>query len=192
MKNQERNARRKKNFKFGKINNIKRKNLETEYYVKMQELFLVENMNDGFHKYDLGKEEDSYIRYVTDEELRQIIKLAIDMLEEMKVINNSGVNRTAFDKILNEEKAKGENKYLQTLFIWESMETDKMKIIIKEIDKVARVGGAWALIVGNPGLRAIAYGVYDKLADDFNNEEWYWLCGFYLTQAIMRMYGNEK
>lgn len=89
MKNQERNARRKKNFKFGKINNIKRKNLETEYYVKMQELFLVENMNDG----------------------------------------------------------------------WKS---------------------------------GFAYGVYDKLVDDFNNEEWYWLCGFYLTQAIMRMYGNEK
>ena len=83
----------------------------------MQELFLVENMNDGFHKYDLGKEEDSYIRYVTDEELRQIIKLAIDMLEEMKVINNSGVNRTAFDKILNEEKAKEENLKIKLKYL---------------------------------------------------------------------------
>lgn len=87
---------------------------------------------------------------------------------------------------------KEENEYLQKLYAWERIKTDEMRRIIREIDKVARVGGAWALLIANPSLNIIAYGVYDKLVDDFDNEEWYWLCGFYLTQAIMRMYGNEK
>ena len=178
--------------KFERINDLVRKKLEREYYWKMLDLFLVEKMDDGFHKYELGSEEDSYIRYVTDKELMEIIKLAIDMLEEMKVMNNSGVDRSELDRILEEEKAREENEYLHKLYAWERIKTDRMRNIIEEIDKVARVAGAWALIIGNPSLCSVAYGVYDKLVDDFDNEEWYWKCGFYLTQAILRMYGKEN
>ena len=178
--------------RFERINDIVRQKLEREYYWKMLDLFCVAQMDDGFHKYEFGGEEDGYTRYVTNEELMQIIKLAIDMLEEMKVINNNGVNRKEFERIYTEVQAKEENEYLQKLYAWERMKTDEMKTLIREIDKVARVGGAWALLIANPSLNSIAYGVYDKLVDDFDNEEWYWRCGFYLVQAIMRMYGNEK
>lgn len=158
----------------------------------MRELFCVEKIDDGYHKYELGNEEDSYIRYITDDELRGIIKLSVDMLEEMKVINNNSVDRTEFDRIREEEKARDENDYLNRLYAFERIKTGRMRDVIKEIDKAARVAGAWALIIGNPSLCSVAYGVYDKLVDDFDNEEWYWKCGFYLPQAIMRMYGNEK
>lgn len=186
------NDNRSKMQRYDKINDILHKKLEREYYRKMQELFLVKKMDDGFHKYSLGNENETYIRYITDEELWKIIKLAIDILEEMKVINNSGVDRKGLERIYEEVRSKEENEYLQKLYAWERIKTDEMRRIIREIDKVARVGGAWALLIANPSLNIIAYGVYDKLVDDFDNEEWYWLCGFYLTQAIMRMYGNEK
>ncbi len=181
-----------KESKFEKIDNELRKEIESEYYSTMLEMFRVEKMDDGYHKYQFGHEEDIYIRYVTNNELREAIKLAIDMLEEMKIINNSGVNRTELNRILEKEKAREENEYLHRLYAFERIKTDRLKNIIKEIDKVARVAGTWALIVGNPSLCYVAYGVYDKLVDDFDNEEWYWKCGFYLVQAIMRMYGNEK
>ena len=44
--------------KFERINDLVRKKLEREYYWKMLDLFLVEKMDDGFHKYELGSEED--------------------------------------------------------------------------------------------------------------------------------------
>lgn len=128
--------------KFEKINDELRKEIESEYYFKMLELFRVEKMEDGYHKYQLGNAENSYIRYITNEELRAIIKLAIDLLEEMKVINNAGVNRTEYDRILEEEKVKEKEENLAILYAWRRIETDKMKSIIFDIDRAVRIAGA--------------------------------------------------
>lgn len=131
MKNEE-NDKVTKIRKFENINDIVRKKLEREYYWKMKDLFCVEKMDDGFHKYELGKKEDSFIRYITDEELKLIIKLAIDMLEEMKVINNNGVDRVQLESMHKEEAAKEDNEFLQKLYVWERIKTGGINNLIKE------------------------------------------------------------
>ena len=74
-------------------------------------------MENGYHKYKFSNAENSYIRYTTNKEFRAIIKLAIDLLEKMKVINNVGVNQTEYDRMLKEEKVREKEENLCILYV---------------------------------------------------------------------------
>ena len=66
-----------------------------------------------------------------------------------------------------------------------------MSKLIAETDKVRRVGGAYAILLANPGLIGAICAAYEQLVDRFGEEEMYGLSGYFILRAIMRMYSNE-
>jgi len=66
-----------------------------------------------------------------------------------------------------------------------------MAKLFAQIDMTRRVGGAYAIILANPGLISAICAVYEQLVDRFEDEEMYDLSGYFLLRAIMKMNSNE-
>lgn len=63
--------------------------------------------------------------------------------------------------------------------------------IICEIDVVRRVGGAYAMLISNSGLKSAIYVVYEVLVDKFDDENLYRQSAYFMLRAIMRMHSEE-
>ena len=51
---------------------------------------------------------------------------------------------------------------MQILGIWNSIKTEQLLELISKLDRVRRVGGAWAMLIANPCLISAIYAVYDR------------------------------
>lgn len=70
-----------------------------------------------------------------------------------------------------------------------SLEEKKEKF---EIDKIRRVGVAYAAIIAHPKLTQIIIAVYDVLVDSFDDENLYWTCAYFLLRRIMWINSSES
>lgn len=176
---------------YAKISNEIRKQIEMEFYTSIIRDFRRDEVEENFYKYEVILQDIKFITYMSDEELRLSAGLAIDLLEELKRINNSGINRQVFEQIVKEKEEEKESDVLQVIGIWNRISTEKMAELFAKIDKVTRVGGAWAMLIANPGLISAICAVYERLVDQFDNEELYELGGYFLLRAIMKMHSSE-
>ena len=174
-----------------KISNAIRKEIEEKFYASIIREFRREEVEENFYKYEVVLQDIKFVTYMSDKELRLSVGLAIDLLEELRQINNSGINRQVFEQIVKENEEENENEVLQVLGIWNRISTEKMAELFARIDKVRRVGGAWAMLIANPGLISAICAVYERLVNRFEDEEMYELSGYFLLRAIMRMHSDE-
>ena len=126
---------------------------------------------------------------MTDQELKETVKLTIDLLEELKSINNNGVDKTTFESLLTESKSQ-ENQPLWPLWLWNQIHTNSIDRIVQEIDTVRRVGGAWAMLIADPQLMTAALAVYQRIVDAFDDTELYETCAWFLLRSVMRMHSD--
>lgn len=153
-----------------------------------------EMIEENYYKYEVMLQNMKFETEMTDEEVKTSVKLTIDLIEELKRINNDGMNRDAFERMVAEKLINGESaskEIMQTLNIWAELKNDKISEIIGEIDEVRRVGGAWALFLANPMLISAIYAVYERLVDNFDDGDLYCQSGFFLLRAIMKMHARE-
>lgn len=177
--------------KFEQISDAERKELEEKYYTTVVEAFRKDEVEKDFHKYVVNLQDYKLITYMTDEELRLSIKLSVDLIEELKVINNIGLDKEAFEEVVSKIKMTEEEDIMAILGVYYEIATERMKEIVAEIDRVRRVGGAWAMLVANPGLKNAMYAVYEKIVDRFDDIELYAHGGFFLLKAIMNMHSDK-
>ena len=177
--------------KFEPISGKDRKELEEKYYTTVVGAFRKDEIEKDFHKYVVNLQDYKFITYMTDVELRLSIKLSVDLIEELKVINNNGLDKEAFEEVVSKIKMTEEEEIMAILGVYYEIATERMKEIVSEIDRVRRVGGAWAMLVANPGLKNTMYAVYEKIVDRFDDIEFYAHGGFFLLKAIMNMHGDK-
>ena len=176
--------------KYEKISETKGNEIQNELFNTVVDCFRKEKLEDGFYKYEVPLQEIRFVTAMTDEELKDSARLTIDLMEELKNINNNGFDKAAFEKV-DQDSKNLENKVAQVLRIWNLMSTDELICIMYEIDSVRRVGGAWAMFISNPGLISAVVSVYDVLVDHFDDEELYVTCSYFLYRAVMKMHSNE-
>lgn len=166
------------------------------------EEILVEAINDKFRKEELSENYFKYIvelqsnKFVTEmsvDEVEESAKLTVDILEELKNINNSGINRAELEKIEKEKERKDDDggDVMQVLEIWNRISTEHLASLMHELDRVRRVGGAWAMLIANPCLISAIYAVYDRLVDSFDDENLYLQSAYFLMRAVMKMHSDE-
>lgn len=172
--------------------------ITTEEHTEIEEA-LIKAVNDEFRREEISENYFKYIvelqsnRFITAmsiDEVEESAKLTVDILEELKNINNSGINRLELEKI---EKEKNRNEteggsVMQVLDIWNCFKTDRLSEIISELDRVRRVGGAWALLLANPCLISAIYAVYDRIVDSFDDDDLYLQSAYFLMRAVMKMH----
>lgn len=181
---------------FRPISEEERKEIEESLYTATVEQLRCEMIEENYYKYNVKLQNIEFWTAMTDEELRESIKLVVDILEELKLINSNGMTREVLTKLEEEASVKydgNDDKQLMiTLQMSKNLESENLSKIVCELDRVRRVGGAWAVFIANPGLRSAIYAVYDRLVDHFDNDNLYQQSSFFLLRAVMHMHSHEQ
>lgn len=179
------------NNKYEKLNDEFRSELEKDLQMAIVEQCRKEELEERFYKYEVQLQNIRFVTYMSDEELELSVKMTIDLLEEMKVINNDGMVEQEFRKKIADIEEHNEDEFMRELYIWNILCSQKIIEIIGKIDRVRRVGGAYAMLISNPGLKSAIHVVYERLVDNFDDVELYCQSAFFLLRAIMRMHSEE-
>lgn len=177
--------------KYVKISDEAHKKLAEEFQESVVSEYRRNMIEGNYYKYEVVLQNINFVTYMTDDELKLSAQLAIDLLEELKEINNSGMDKKRFEQLIAKSEREEKNEVWQVMSIWNEIRTDRLKELLTEIDRVQRVGGAWALLIANPLLISAICAVYAQLVDQFENEELYEISGFFFLRAIMKMHGDE-
>lgn len=176
--------------KFEGISGRKREKLENEFYQDVIKMYRKEEIKGSVYRYEVILQDTKYTTILTDEEVRASCKLAIDLLEEMKQINNNGVNKKKFNKLCREIYNIEKEDRFAPFFIVAKLKTERMSEIILEIDRIQRVGGAYAMVIAHPLLYSAIFGVYEQIVDRFDDVNFYEVCGFFLVRAILKIHSR--
>ena len=171
------------------VNPEQRKKL-IEYYIKrMKNYFMPENKmtRKGCYRYVVRLMGQKFAVHMSDEELANAIDYAIDILEEMKNINNAGMHKREFEALVAEMKGKTMEKLLSVLNTREKIATEKMEKLVIQIEEFRKVNDLCAIFITRPVFGNELLWLYSTLVDRFDDAKWYLEGGFFLLCAIMKI-----
>ena len=126
----------------------------------------------------------------TDDELERIAELCLDLLEELRCINENGYTRAELEKA--EEQAQKEDiGIIEPIMIYDTFKTPKTEDIICMLGVITRVGGAYYMILSRPGFISGIYSVFKAIIDKFDDVELYFTALYMLIRVAMHMHCNE-
>lgn len=174
--------------KFEKISQKAREKLEKIIYKTIVEEFRTEKIKESYYQYSIKLQDTIFVTDMTDDELKESINIACDVMEELKKINNGGMDKKKLKEIQDKEYT---DELFETLDIWNAIATEHLKELLNRADVVQRVAGAWAAIIANPVVISAITIVYEIQVDKFDDEELYAQGAYFVTRAIMKMHGTE-
>ncbi len=174
--------------KFEKISKKAREKLEKIIYKTIVEEFRTEKIKESYYQYSIKLQDTIFVTDMTDDELKESINIACDVMEELKKINNGGMDKKKLKEIQDKEYT---DELFETLDIWNAIATEHLKELLNRADVVQRVAGAWAAIIANPVVISAITIVYEIQVDKFDDEELYAQGAYFVTRAIMKMRGTE-
>lgn len=176
---------------FNAITEEEHKEIEEILIRKVDEEFRLEKLSDNYFKYKVELQGIEFITDMSIDEIAESAKLTVDILEELKTINNSGLNKSELERIEEVVRKAYDNEVTQILGIWNRITTCQLTELMYELDRVRRVDGAWAMLIANPCLVSAIYAVYDKMADAFDDDKLYLISAYSLMRAVMRMHSHD-
>ena len=174
--------------KFEKISKKAREKLEKIIYKTIVEEFRTEKIKESYYQYSIKLQDTIFVTDMTDDELKESINIACDVMEDLKKINNGGMDKKKLKEIQDKEYT---DELFETLDIWNAIATEHLKELLNRADVVQRVAGAWAAIIANPVVISAITIVYEIQVDKFDDEELYAQGAYFVTRAIMKMRGTE-
>lgn len=175
--------------KFEKIDENERKIIEGDLFDSIVGKFRRDRIEENYYRYEVEIQTIKFVTEMEDGELRDSIRLTIELLEELKNINNNGLNKITFENMLTEAKSQEKQK-LWPLWLWEQIHNDEIDRIVREIDDVRRIGGAWAMLISNPQIMTAALAVYQQIVDNFDDTGLYETCAWFLLRSVLRMHSD--
>ncbi len=177
---------------FNAITEEEHKEIEDILVRKINDEFRLEELSDNYFKYKVELQGIEFITDMSIDEIAESARLTVDILEELKTINNSGLNKNELKRIEEEvKKASYDNEVTQILGIWNRITTCELTELMYELDRVRCVDGAWAMLIANPCLVSAIYAVYDKMVDSFDDDKLYLISAYFLIRAVMRMNSHD-
>ena len=171
------------------IDKEERIELEEAIYEEVIINFRQKELEDGCYLYKAKLANIEFQTELNDIELRKAVTYAVELLEELKIINNNGMDKESFMNLIEEEKrsCKDGEETLVILSMDRRFATERLLRIKKEIGRLRRVGGAYWLFISHPGLVAAIFTVYEIIVDRFDDQEMYDDCAYFLLRAIMKV-----
>lgn len=174
--------------KYEMLEEKKKKKLRKLLYDAAVENLRKKMLGDNYYEYLIEIQNLISVTDLTDEELKKTIDIVIAIMEELKVINNTGKNRSRMRESM-EEKNGGEME--KVFMIWNWLKTEILENLVVEMDKIQRVAGAYALMLANPQFISGIVAAYDMQCDKFDDEELYSMSAYFLLRTAMCMHGRE-
>lgn len=133
-----------------------------------------------------------FIIEVTKDELETLAKLTIDMLEELKNMNNAGFNKEKYEALFEQFVEDKDEDIVGFLTLWnEAFSTEEIKHIVSEIGKTRKINATYATLIACPQLIHTAISVYAVLVDTFDDTRLYYICAYFLFRGIMYTCSRE-
>ena len=186
--------------KFEPISKEEREILEEALVTAVKEQFQKVQKENEYFQYDVELQSIKFRTCMTHEQLKQAASYTVDILEEMKEINNSGVNRAKFEELKDsvDKEIKSEKSMIRevshAVVVMTHISTEKLDNLVNEIAELRNVGGAYWMLMSHPAFRQALFAVYDVIVDRFEEKEernWYDISAFFLMRAIMRVRSEE-
>ena len=176
---------------FEKVSVEFRKEIEEVLKMTIIENFQKEMVEEDFYKYEVKLQSIKFVTYMSNEELEKSVELTIDLMEELKILNNDGMNAQILQEKITNIETQYEDELMRQIALWNEIFTERIHKIIGKINVIRRVGGAYAMLISNPCFKSAIYAVYERLVDNFDDEELYCQSAYFLVRAVMRMHSNE-
>lgn len=158
------------------------------FFEKIVNDFQIDNSDAEMKKYKVQLQHITFETYMSDDELRKSIAFAIDIIEELKMINKNGMTKEKFEIICNEK----DERILSLLnIVKKHLCSQTINEIKDELYKIRRVGGAYAMLLSGPFLDQAIYSVYVHAVDNWEDENIYGSCIYFMIRAIMHMNCDE-
>ncbi len=154
------------------------KNNSTPYVIK-----------DGDH-YEVWARNLHFKCIYSDEEIEKMASLCLELLEELRQINEAGFTRENLTRAEEDVDEKGLN-FMRSISIYKSFSNDKTDGTVDRLGETARVGGAYFMFLSRPTFISAIYAVFDVIIDKFDDAELYFSSLFMLTRMAMHMHCDE-
>lgn len=114
---------------FEKIEDADRERLEKLLYKSTIDEYRKTKISDEYYLYEVILQKRKFITDMTDQELKDTVHLAIDLMEELKDINNNGLNEEKFEENLKKVGADSGKGWelMQVLNIWQIFATEQIQ-----------------------------------------------------------------
>ena len=175
----------------------KKKNLHNLQSMKNEALRrIMENENDYVVKdgemYDVHAFSLHFRCCFSDEEMDQIASLCLELMEELRSINDSGYSREDLERAKEEVKESVDTESIfWYLNVCKRFMTEKADKIVRKIGVTARVGGAYYYFISRPTFMQAVYYIFDGTIDNFTDVNDYFTAFFMLILMAMHMHSDE-
>ena len=143
------------------------------------------------YRYNVSMFDDQikFTTYMSEDEVRMTCKYAVDIIEELMLINNSGLTKEQYKLIYDRNKIM-ESEYDNLKEIWNRIKTERLEKIMTELIEFRGISDLSAYTISLPYLRSIIINMYDRIVDRFDDKDMFYLVVSYIARGIMRM-GEE-
>lgn len=162
------------------------KNVET----KMK----TDEIKDGQTKYVSAIQGHWFECYMTKDEVEASVEYAIRLMEALRKVNSSGLNQERLEELQSQVNDKHSAAYdagIRHAILGHELITDEVNELVEEIADMRRVGGAYWLIMARPSFMSVIYAVYDRIVDQFDDEDLYIQSTYFLLRGILMIHSNE-
>ncbi len=140
--------------------------------------------------YDVHARNLHFICVYSDDEIRTIANLCLELLEELRSIHESGFTKEDFEKADMESKTQ-EKDIWSPFTLYNSYKTGRIKEIINRLCIATRVGGAYAMLISEPGFIQGINNVFRFIIGRFEDPDDYFSALFMLIRLAMHMHCDE-
>ena len=176
--------------KYKNMTNEKRKRLEQDVFEKAVKELKKKEIGKELYEFDITIQKIKCISYLSKNELKKSVHMVIDILEELKKLNNSGMDKSQLEKI--EKKVESIQDYvMQTFQIWNKISTEHLEKLIEQTLEIRNVNFTTAIIFDRPKMISAIISVFFMQVDKFDDEELYELSVWFLLRTFMCLGGYE-
>lgn len=139
-------------------------------------------------KYDVTIQNIHFSCNYTDEQMGSIASLCLELIKELKQINEGGYTREKLEEAIAED----EEGIIQAVHAYNSFRTDRVEEIVSQLGDITRVDGAYYMLVSRPGFIQGIYVVFDAAIDGMEDEQTIFDALYMLIRLAMRMNGEGQ
>lgn len=122
--------------------------------------------------------------------MRGIIKTSIEIIKELIEIEAAGYTRERFDEVDAANSAEGYSP-TSVMATFMDFKTYKLVQLIGKMAGYTRVGGSYFMLISSPEFVNVIYGVFERMLDDYDDEQMWFTFLYFLIRGAMRMHSQE-
>ena len=149
---------------------------------------------DGFTKYVSALQGQWFECYLSQDEVEASVEYALRLMEMLNRINDKGLNRERLKELesqVNDKHSAVSKIEIRHAILGQELITDEVNELVEEIAKMRRVRGTYWLLMARPAFMSVIYAIYDRIVDQFDDEDLFIHSTFFLLRGILKMHSNE-